>query len=176
MRRRYHLHLAGVLYIALAVLVGIAAANRPNNLLVWVFGVMLSAVLVSGIVSGVMMLGVRVARLDPRHGRVGEPLVVRYAITNRSWLMPIFNLHVAEQPDPEAGAKHGKGRAARIAPAPEATTDWTDLLDAADAWVMHAGPGETVHGEAVMWPRRRGPVRLDRLRVWSTFPFGLIRK
>lgn len=168
-RRRYHLRFVGFVYIALAVLVGVAAANRPNNLLVWVFGVMLSAVLLSGIVSGLMMLGIRVTRLDPRHGRVGEPLLLRYAITNRSRLVPAFNLNVTEHFDRGDESPGRSDRRRRSAAKTEAVAD-------ADAWIMHAGPGETVHGEAVVWPRRRGPIRFDRLEVWSSFPFGLIRK
>jgi len=46
----------------------------------------------------------------------------------------------------------------------------------ARAWVMHLGPRETVHGEAAFWPTHRGEVRFDRLRVWTTFPFGIIKK
>ena len=34
MRRRYHIHPPGLLYLVLVVLVGLAAANRPSNLLV----------------------------------------------------------------------------------------------------------------------------------------------
>lgn len=46
MRRRYHLHPPGLLYLLLVVVLGIAAANRPGNLLVWVFAAMLAGVLV----------------------------------------------------------------------------------------------------------------------------------
>jgi uncharacterized protein (DUF58 family) len=41
---------------------------------------------------------------------------------------------------------------------------------------MHLGGLETVHGEAMYWPDRRGPAHFDELRIWSTFPFGIIRK
>ena len=41
---------------------------------------------------------------------------------------------------------------------------------------MHLGPRETVHGQAIYWPTRRGEARFDRLRIWTTFPFGIIKK
>ncbi|MFO0875219.1 MAG: DUF58 domain-containing protein [Phycisphaerales bacterium] len=157
MTRRYHLQLPALLYIALAVLVGVAAANRPNNLLVWIFGLMIGAVLVSGIVSGRMMMGVRMVRLDPRHGRVGEPLVVRYAVANRNRFLSAFSLRVEDIPgtDPD---------------------DWSRAADPAWASILHVGPGETAHGEAVLWPKRRGRLRFSAVRVSSSFPFGLLRK
>ncbi|MFO0827386.1 MAG: DUF58 domain-containing protein [Phycisphaerales bacterium] len=163
MRRRYHLHLPGLLYVALTVLVGIAAANRPNNLLVWVFGAMLAGVLISGLVSGGMLMGVRAVRLDPRRGAVGEPLIVRYAITNRGRVWPVFSLQLEELSD--GGAK---GPATRGRPtAPRRT---------GSGWVLHVGPGETTHGEIVYFPQRRGRIVFERFRIWTTFPFGLIRK
>lgn len=165
MRRRYHLHLPGVLYVALTLFVGVAAANRPNNLLVWVFGAMLAGVLISGVVSGGMLMGVRGSRFDPRRGVVGEPLVIRYGITNQSSWWPVFNLHIEEMPAGKRKTDVGAG-----------ATAWQKAARAADGWVMHVGPGDTVHGEIVLFPERRGRFVFDRFRVWSTFPFGLVRK
>jgi uncharacterized protein (DUF58 family) len=156
-KRRYHLHIPGFIYLGLVLIIAVAAMNSQNNLLFWIFGVMFSGLLVSGIMSGVMMLGLRVRRLDPRHGTVGEPLTIRYALTNRHRLFPAFNIHIEERPS--------GGRAT-----------WRSLLRCGSAWVMHVGPRETVHGEALGWPLRRGEVRFDALRIWTTFPFGLIKK
>jgi uncharacterized protein (DUF58 family) len=157
MVRRYHLHAPGLVYVALTLLVGLAAVNRQNNLLFWILGVMLSALLISGVVSGVMMQSLRVKRLVAGNALVGEPLAVRYAVTNRNRLFPAFCIHIEERPVP--------GR-----------TGWPRLMEPARAWVMHLGPRETVHGEAVFWPKRRGEARFDQLRIWTTFPFGIVKK
>jgi uncharacterized protein (DUF58 family) len=157
MTRRYHLHLPALAYAGLTILVGLAAVNRQNNLLFWILGVMLAGLLVSGLVSGIMMQSLRVRRLVAGHGLVGEPLAVRYWVTNRSRFLPAFGLHIEELPvDGPAG--------------------WPRLMKPARAWVMHLGPRETVHGEAVFWPTHRGEVRFNRLRIWTTFPFGIIKK
>ncbi|MCZ6836944.1 MAG: DUF58 domain-containing protein, partial [Planctomycetota bacterium] len=50
------------------------------------------------------------------------------------------------------------------------------LMKPARAWIMHVGPGDSVHGDAVFWPRRRGEARFEQLRVWTTFPFGFFRR
>ncbi|MDZ4756241.1 MAG: DUF58 domain-containing protein [Phycisphaerae bacterium] len=165
MRRRYHLHLPGLLYVLLTLVVGIAAANRPNNLLVWVFGAMLSGVLISGIVSGAMLMGVRGTRADPRRGVVGEPMIVRYAITNRARMWPAFNLQIEEM---ARGRDHNGGLSR--------AGQWSDGMRPAAGWVLHVGPGDTVHGEAVFFPQRRGRFVFTRFRVWTTFPFGFVRK
>ena len=148
LRRRYHLHLPGLLYLVLVVLVGLAAANRPNNLLVWVFAAMLAGVLLSGIVSGFMLMRVRVSRIAPRTGRVGEPIAVRYVLENESSVWPAFALFVRE-----------------LSP-----------MRISRAFVQHVGPHEKVVAETVCWPERRGPLRFGALRAETVFPFGLVMK
>jgi len=162
MKRRYHLHAPFWAYVGLAVVVGSAAHTQSNNLLYWIFGVMLGGLLLSGLISGLMMMSVQAARVCPSHGVVGEPLIIRYAVTNRSRFMPVFNLHVEER------AANHRG--------PGGRPSWRDLMPPAGAWIMHANPRDTVHGEAVFWPARRGEARFDELRLWTTFPFGIIRK
>jgi uncharacterized protein (DUF58 family) len=155
-RRSTRLLKAGVVYIAAILAVGLAAGGRPNNLLVWTFSFLLAGLLVSGIVSGFMMMVVRAVRIEPRRGQVGEPLLIRYEIANRSRWLPAYDLRADEC----AG-----------------TTGAIDTLAlAGPAWVMHVGPRERFHAEAVYRPLRRGPVRLGAFEVTTTFPFGLMRK
>jgi hypothetical protein len=51
------------LHVPRLLLVALAAMNSQNNLLFWVFAVCFSGLMISGIVSGVMMLGVHVRRV-----------------------------------------------------------------------------------------------------------------
>ncbi len=157
--RRYHLHAPGLVYALFTVLVGLAAVNRQNNLLFWILGVMLSALLISGFVSGIMMSSLRVRRLVAGHGVVGEPLTVRYSVTNTSPFLPAFGLHIEER-----------------APSDELASAWPKLMASARAWIMHLGPRETIHGEATFWPTHRGEAMFDQVRIWTTFPFGIIKK
>ena len=155
MRYRYHVNLGGVLYLAATVMVGIGATIRPNNLLVWIFGLLLGLIVLSGIISGTMLMRVRIKRLDPVHGRVGTPLPLRYAVENRGFLIPLFDLRITEQ---------------------QLVGSLWETVDVTDAWVMHAGPGETVHTEAVIVPRQRGRLRFTGVVGFSSFPLGFIGK
>jgi uncharacterized protein (DUF58 family) len=182
--RRYHLHLPGLVYLGVTVLVGVAAIQ--NNLLMWALGLLVGALLASEIVSGWMLRGLSAQRIVPRHGVVGAPMAVRYALRNRNRFMMAFDVHVQELPAGTGGARHRRRRAR---PGPRAGSDqdagprdagtidgWERLMQPAPAWVMHIGPRETVHGEAVLWPWARGAARFDRLRIWTTFPLGIVRK
>jgi uncharacterized protein (DUF58 family) len=158
MIRRFHAHVPGLVYVSLLALLAVAAMNNQNNLLFWLFGVMVSGLVISAIITNLMIWRLKVRRLDPQSGSVGEPLIVRYAVTNRAALVPAFNIHLSEVSNSSAGS------------------DWTQLMKDARAWIMHVGPGETVHGETIFWPTRRGQVAFNRLRIWTTFPFGIFRK
>ncbi|MHC4989512.1 MAG: DUF58 domain-containing protein [Planctomycetota bacterium] len=178
MTRRYHLNVPVLVFIVLILLIALAAMNNQNNLLFWLFGAMVALLFVSGIVSGVMMLGLRVRRLDPRHGTVGEPLVVRYRLTNRNRLFPAFNVHIEDLPSGARSVRRRRRRAAANEDdgCPEGAVSFDRLMKGSRAWVMHVGPRDTVHGEAVLWPRRRGVAQFEALRIWTTFPFGLVKK
>ena len=147
---------AGVVFVLVIVAVGLAAAGRPNNLLIWVFSFLLGGVLVSGVVSGFMMMPVRAMRIEPRRGRVGEPLLIRYEISNRSRFLPVFDIRVDE-----AIGTSGRG---------------VPLESAGHGWILHVGPRERFHAEGVFRPTRRGLVRLEAFDVSTSFPFGLMRK
>ena len=147
-RRRYHLHLPGVIFVALTVLIGAATSQRRGNLLVWVFASMLAWIIVSGIISGGMMMAVRMRRIAPRSGRVGEPLIIRYEVTCESRFWPIFDLRINEQIP-------GKWKS---------------------AYLMHCRRGESITVEGEFLPEVRGRLLLRRSRCLSGFPFGLIMK
>lgn len=157
MLARVRPHLALIIHVALTTAVALAAMRTQNNILFWILGVLLTGLLLSMIVSHLMIRSVEVQRLDPRHGAVGEPLIVRYRVTNRRRWLPVFNLAIEERLHNGAA-------------------NWMQYMAPARAWVMHVAPGETVHGEAIYWPRARGEVRFARLRVYTTFPFGLLRR
>ena len=157
MKRRYHTSIPGILYIGLIGLTAFTAMNNQNNVLFWIVGLLLSGLIISSIISGMMIRSIRIRRLLPAHAIVGEPMIVRYEVTNRSRFLPIFNIHIKERDVPGASG-------------------FNNMMDRVSAWVMHVGPKETVHGEAILWPRKRGKALFGSIRIWTTFPLGIFRK
>jgi uncharacterized protein (DUF58 family) len=154
MKQRYRIRLGGLIYIAIAVFIGMAALNTQTNLLFWVFGIMLGGLIVSGLLSGAMLRGVQVERSLPDHGTVDEPLAISYELRNRRWWLPVFGLTIEERRWSPRDALAGPPL----------------------AWLLHVGPRRQVRAAAVAWPSRRGTLRLDRIAVTTSFPFGIIRK
>lgn len=158
MKRFYHIHGPGLLFVALTFFVGIAAVNRPNNIVVWVFGVLLGLFLVSGIINHSMLTRLRIRRLDAQRAAVGDPLELRYELSNRA-RRSAFAVWVREVP--RGSVRDG------------------DLLAAAggacaEAFAGRVLPRDVQMVELVLWPKRRGVLALDRIRVSSFFPLGLI--
>lgn len=161
-RRKYHFHLPGVLYTAITLLIAIGAINSQNNLLFWTLGLAIAALLVSGVLSGPSLMGLRIEREAIEPGKVGEPLRIRYAVTNTNRIAPAFGLTISEV---EArGREKGTRRA------------WGHFFKQPMAFVPHIGPRSTVHVEAVVTPFLRGQADLNELRILTTFPFGLTKK
>lgn len=181
MIQRLRPHATGFVYIGLIIAVGVVAMNTQNNLLFWALGILLAGLVLSLVLSALMMRGLRARRLDPQYGAVGEPLIVRYEVTNRRRWLPVFSVHCAELPvEPNGGPKRfrfvsRRGRSSDQG-AERQAKPWQDLLAPARAWVMHVAGRETTHAEAVYWPVHRGLIRFHRLRLWTTFPMGIIRR
>ena len=161
MTMRYHINLSGTLFVVLTLLVGLAAAQRPNNLVVWGFGVLLAMILVSGVVSAKMVRTLRVTRLETRSASSGSPLMVKYLVENLSRKRSVFALRLGEvltsrsikdrflsQNLKKSGGSYG--------------------------WLSRIGPGESQVCDSVLPAFRRGVLHLERVRVITAFPFGFI--
>ena len=156
LRRRYHLHPPGVVYCIITILLGLGALNSQNNLLFGAFGLALGGLLISGIVSGAMLMGLRVRRLGVEPAPVGEPVVIRYEVVNRSRFYPVFAVRIGEH------RAFGSALHKHISPR--------------DTLVMHLAPRATARLSALCPTLRRGEFALSAIRITTRFPFGIIRK
>lgn len=155
-RRRYHLHPPGVVYCIITTLLGLGALNSQNNLLFGAFGLALGGLLISGVVSGAILMGLRVRRLGVEPGPAGGEVVIRYEVENRSRIYPVFAVRLGEH--------RGKG----------ATFD--DHIEPTETLVMHLAPRSTVRLSAPAAALERGEFTLSDVRITTRFPFGIIRK
>lgn len=179
-RRRYHLGAPGLVYIFLTLLVALGAFNSQNNLLFWAFGFGLSLLVVSGFLSGAMLMGLDFEREPVAPGTVGEPLSLHYRLTNRNRVVPAFALSIAEVAPIDAGTrKKFRTRLLRLlglVPPDRPGVNWTAHLSRALAFVPYVGARQTVHGEAVVLAEHRGRFQFGSVLVSTSFPFGIVKK
>lgn len=161
MRRRYHFHTPAVLYIGVSLLLAVGALNSQNNLLFWAMGLAFGGLIVSGVLSGSSLMGLRLERQTPVAASVGDTVPVRYVLTNVNRFLPACALHIEELDGPAGDA-----------PAPT----WPERISTPRAYVAVLSPRERIVAEARVQPERRGEATFSGVRVWSTFPFGLMRK
>ena len=110
----YDVTRAGVIYILITVTIGIAAINTGNNLLYVVVAALLSAIIVSGIASAVVLRSLELDVLLPEHVFAARPMLARLLVKNASSWMSSFSVRVVP----------GKRKAATAWRWESATFDW----------------------------------------------------
>jgi len=183
-RRRFHISYPGVLYVGVTVVLAIGAINSQNNLLFIALGLSIGALLVSGIMSGFMLMSLRIERDQVMPGVVGGPLVIRYTITNQSRFIPAFGLVITELPGERMRIFRWFDRLRRAfgrgavdeAEDRERRRAWSHRLPRPYACASHIGTRSSARAEALIEPVRRGAVDFQGVRVTSSFPFGILRK
>ncbi len=90
----YDVTRAGIVYVLVTLVIGIAALNTGNNLLYIIVAAMLAAILVSGLVSAWVL---RYLELDihlPEHVFAGRPVMGRIVVRNPRRRLPSFSVRV----------------------------------------------------------------------------------
>ena len=83
----YEVTKEGLAYLAVILVIGVAALNTGNNLLFIVVSAMLSAIIVSGIASAGELRGLQLEVVLSDHTFAGEPVLARISLRNtRKWL------------------------------------------------------------------------------------------
>ncbi|MGA7421609.1 MAG: DUF58 domain-containing protein [Candidatus Sulfotelmatobacter sp.] len=96
LRQTFHYEVtkAGVIYVLVTLVIGIAALNTGNNLLYIVVAAMLAAILVSGVVSALVLRGLELQVRLPEHVFAGRPVVGRISLRNSRRFLPSFSIRV----------------------------------------------------------------------------------
>src|SRR5262245_57070902 len=94
--RRYHFSVAGGAYIVTTMVMILGAFNGQNNLLFWLFGLAVAGLLISGVLSGSPLIGLRLSRESPGVCSVGQPVRFRYHLSSTNWIFPAFAMVVEE--------------------------------------------------------------------------------
>ena len=90
----YDVTRAGMVYVVITVVIGIAALNTGNNLLYIIVAAMLAAILVSGFASAVVLRDLGLDVRLPEHVFAGRPVLGRILVRNPRRTIPSFSIRV----------------------------------------------------------------------------------
>jgi len=93
LRQTFHYEVtkAGVVYVLVTLVIGIAALNTGNNLLYIVVAAMLAAILVSGMISALVLQGLELDVRLPEHVFAGRAVMGKIVLRNARRALPSFS-------------------------------------------------------------------------------------
>jgi len=141
----------GVGYVALLLGVLVAAVNTGNNLLYLVLSAQLAVLVLSNLMAELNLRGLSVRRILPPEVYAGQTAVGAFELRNLRGRVSALTVHIEDL---------GPG----------------DAPTRAHALVAVLQPGLEAAAPARWHLPSRGMARLDRVRLWSDFPFGLVRR
>jgi len=169
----YKLTREGTVYLATVFIIILAALNTGNNLLFIILASLLAGILVSGIVSRVVLTGVRLQFLLPDHIFAQQPVQATVRLHNDKATLPSFSLYVAGNGLP---AKRKRGKHPEP-PRPEGVQGSGQGRVLTETVYFPYLPRRKSAAQQVelLFPRR-GRYTQESFRVSSKFPFGFLLK
>jgi uncharacterized protein (DUF58 family) len=182
---------SGAIYVAVVLVIGIAALNTGNNLLYIIVATLLGAILVSGVASAVCLRGLQLDLKIPEHIFANVEVYSTLAVRNPSKWMP--SLSIRAIPAETARERKKWSWVATRFPVPPwrpPERQWLQLPDrklrrvAIDtgSGVFHQSayfpllpPGTQLQAEVRLKFRRRGRYQ-ERFSLSTRFPFAFLTK
>ncbi|WP_428386755.1 DUF58 domain-containing protein [Mucisphaera sp.] len=145
---RWSVTAGGWTFLAATLLVALCTVLSQANLLFFLLGLLVGAWVVNGLWSGLGLWGIEIRRVAASRALAGEATPVRYIVTRGGWL-PMGAVVIDE--GELGGVRQSAG------------------------YLLYLGRKGRGTAEALLYPERRGEIGLSRVRVRSSFPFGLTR-
>jgi uncharacterized protein (DUF58 family) len=139
-----------VTYFAATAFVLIATVNSGTNLLYFLFGLMVGALVVSILFSALSLRKVSITRSYSDHVVAGEPADVEYTVTNGKRFWPALAIRFWEESD--------------------------FLVNARSAFVLYVPPRSSVTLVTQLVAPRRGSLKLSMIGFSCAFPFGFLAR
>jgi uncharacterized protein (DUF58 family) len=196
LRQTFHYEVtkAGVVYVLVTLVIGIAALNTGNNLLYIVVAAMLSAILVSGVVSALVLRGLELEVRLPEHVFAGRSVVGRIVLHNPRRFLPSFSIRVVPARREKKPRKQWRWEPATFAFPPNRAPEnqWVKLRDWRVQLVQAVPSAPGIFEGMIYFPYlppatdltadlelrfdRRGRYRESSFGVATRFPFAFLTK
>lgn len=147
----------GAFFLLLFLLVGFSTLNTGNNLLVLVLSFSLSAVLVSGMASNIVLHGLEFKMKTPRSLHAGQRAVFLLTCRNAKRWLPSFALQVKVEEPPQAK---------KVLP----------TLYQREIRIPYLSPGSLQTQKLEAHFHRRGVYSIQAFEVTTRFPFGFFTR
>ena len=189
----YEVTRVGLIYVAVVVVIGIAALNTGNNLLYIIVAAMLAAILVSGVVSALVLRGLQLDVRLPEHVFAARKTLGRILLRNPRRWPPSFSINVVSL-QPRAGDKHWRWLPSTFSfPAGRpAEKQWIRLPDRqlrrvtraqvsppifqGPAYFPYVPPATELSVDLELCFERRGRYQQEGFGLATRFPFAFLAK
>jgi uncharacterized protein (DUF58 family) len=189
----YDVTRVGIIYVAVVVLIGVAALNTGNNLLYIVVAALLAAILVSGVASALVLRDLELDVRLPEHVFAGRPVPARLLLRNRRRWLPSFSISVVSLAR-ERPAKYWRWTSTTFSfpPGRPPHQQWLTLPDRQLRRVAESAPQAEIfqaptyfahipaRGEVTAHLQlkfeRRGRYQQDGFGLATRFPFAFLQK
>ncbi len=189
----YEVTREGLVYMGLILLIGVAALNTGNNLLFIVVAAMLSAVLVSGAASAMVLRALELEVSLPEHVFAGDSVLGRVVLRNQRRWLPSFSVTVVPPRERKPGKRLRWERATfSFPPNRKEREPWLRLPDMAVRVVQELRQPKGILRQRVYFPYvpprtslgrevelsfpRRGRYAQDSFGLATRFPFSFLVK
>ena len=142
----------GKILLGLTLIIGLTAINARINLLLVVLGMLLGAVLISGMLSENALRRLSVKLFVPSTAFAGKPFPARLTIRNGKKRLPSYSVHIEIHFESQAGTLVSR------------------------SYVLKLPANRTVTLEHLLSIPARGRKTVRRLRIATRFPFGFFEK
>jgi uncharacterized protein (DUF58 family) len=191
---RYEVAKAGVVYVLVTLVIGIAALNTGNNLLYIVVAAMLAALLVSGIVSALVLRGLQLEVRLPEHVFAGTTVAAQIGLRNTRRFLPSFSISVVPARQQEKNRKQWRWEPTTfVFPLNQAAgSPWVKLRDwrvrrvailpsppglfEGAVYFPYLPPGSHLTADLPLCFNRRGRYRESTFGVATRFPFAFVTR
>ncbi len=183
----------GLAYLVLTILISVGALNTGNNLLFIVVAAMLAAVLISGVVSAVMLLGLEVRFTAPQHVFARRSYAAEVHVRNPRRFVPSFSINVVPPRERKPQTHWRWRRTVFVFPSPRSGRKpwvrWPDLslekvrdvpeppqLFRGRIYLPYIPPRQTLAAPVDLQFPARGRYRQQGIGVATRFPFSFLLK
>lgn len=149
----YRLTTEGKVYLAGIALIILAALNTGNNLLFLILAAMLAGILISGIASWLVLMGVELKLDLPEHIFAEQPAIAAVEMENEKLSLPSFSLRVTGD-EKKAGAQ----------------------VLSRPVFFPYIPRQQSARQPVELLFPRRGVYRQDAFNISTKFPFGFLQK